>query len=301
MTTGVPAADIPHRLIEENMWRALRYGLDGDLLDLVALEPYPGGQALERLLSWTAPMRDELGLEVALPPENGAQRQRAMIAAGMDVHEIYAAVQAETRATYSRARQRHGGDPVSSGQTGDAQTGGPEGSMSEEELRAAYEAEIKQIRVEQVLLEQIVTLVNLGMRRTGLQPGTEDERDLGQVRLAIESIRVQLPLVEQIAAPEAGQIRDALSQLQLAFVRLGGSAEAAGARARTPGRPAGSPGAARARAVAAADARRARSRPAARRAGCRRSAAAALDPRPVGPGTRPDGYPFGPTARLAPV
>ena len=100
--------------------------------------------------------------------------------------------------------------------------------MSEEELRAAYEAEIKQIRVEQIVLEQVVTLVNLGMRRTGLQPGTEDERDLGQVQLAIESIRVQLPLIEQIAAPQAGQIRDALSQLQLAFVRLGGSAEAAG-------------------------------------------------------------------------
>src|SRR5664279_4825479 len=99
---------------------------------------------------------------------------------------------------------------------------------SEEELQAAYEAEIKKIRVEQVLLEQVVSLVNLGMRRTGLQPGTEDERDLGQVQLAIESIRAQLPLVQQIAAPQAGQIRDALSQLQLAFVRLGGSAEAAG-------------------------------------------------------------------------
>ena len=100
---GVPAPEIPNRLIEENMWRALRYGLDGTLLDLVALEPYPGGQALERLLAWTAPMRDELGLDVALPAENGAQRQRAMIAAGMEVHEIYAAVQAETQATYSQS------------------------------------------------------------------------------------------------------------------------------------------------------------------------------------------------------
>ena len=100
---GVPAPEIPNRLIEENMWRALRYGLDGTLLDLVALEPYPGGQALERLLIWTAPMRDELGLDVVLPGENGSQRQRAMIAAGMDVHGIYAAVQAETRATYSQS------------------------------------------------------------------------------------------------------------------------------------------------------------------------------------------------------
>jgi hypothetical protein len=94
---------------------------------------------------------------------------------------------------------------------------------TEEELRAAYEAEIKKIRVEQIVLEQVVTLVNLGMRRTGLTPGTEDERDLAQVRLAIEAIRVQLPLIEQAAPAQIGPIRDALSQLQMAYVRLGGT------------------------------------------------------------------------------
>jgi hypothetical protein len=109
---------------------------------------------------------------------------------------------------------------------------------SEEELRAAYEAEIKRIRVEQVLLEQVVTLVNLGMRRTGLAPGTEDERDLGQVRLAIEAIRLQLPLIEQSASAQAGPIRDALSQLQLAFVKLGGAPEPA-AGSETAGEPLG--------------------------------------------------------------
>jgi hypothetical protein len=107
---------------------------------------------------------------------------------------------------------------------------------SEEELRAAYEAEIKRIRVEQVLLEHVVTLVNLGMRRTGLAPGTEDERDLGQVRLAIEAIRLQLPVIEQSAPTQAGPIRDALSQLQLAFVKLGGAPEPAG-----EGSPGGAP------------------------------------------------------------
>src|ERR1039458_10380285 len=60
---------------------------------------------------------------------------------------------------------------------------------SEEELRAAYEAEIKKISVEQIVLEQVVSLVNLGMRRTGLSPGTENERDAGQVRTAIEAGR----------------------------------------------------------------------------------------------------------------
>jgi hypothetical protein len=101
------------------------------------------------------------------------------------------------------------------------------GQPTEEELRAAYEEELKKIRVEHVLLEQIVTLVNLGMRRTGLAPGTETERDTGQVRLAIESIRALLPLVEQTAPAQVGPIRDALSQLQLAFVRVGGQAEPA--------------------------------------------------------------------------
>ena len=93
---------------------------------------------------------------------------------------------------------------------------------SEEELRAAYEAELKKIRVEQILLEQVVTLINLGMRRTGLQPGTEDERDPGQVRLAVEGIRAVLPLVEAAAGPQAGALREALSQLQLAYVQISG-------------------------------------------------------------------------------
>jgi hypothetical protein len=93
---------------------------------------------------------------------------------------------------------------------------------SEEELRAAYEAEMKRLRVEQVLLESVVSLVNLGMRRTGLAPGTESERDPAQVYLAIESVRALLPLVEQILPEQAGPIRDAVSQLQLAFVKIGG-------------------------------------------------------------------------------
>jgi hypothetical protein len=100
---------------------------------------------------------------------------------------------------------------------------------TEEELRAAYEAEIKKIRVEQVLLEHVVTLVNLGMRRTGIAPGTESERDPSQVRVAIEAIRALVPLVEQVASAQAAPIRDALSQLQLAYVKIGGRAPDEGA------------------------------------------------------------------------
>lgn len=116
---------------------------------------------------------------------------------------------------------------------------------TEEELRAAYEAELKKIRVEHVLLEQIVTMVNLGMRRTGLAPGTEGERDPDQVKLAIEGVRALLPLIEQAAPAQAAPIRDALSQLQLAYVRIGGNAQAGqppGAAAEAGGAPAGDTG-----------------------------------------------------------
>jgi hypothetical protein len=102
---------------------------------------------------------------------------------------------------------------------------------SEEELRAAYEAELKQLRVEHVLLDNVAALVNLGMRRTGLVPGTEDERDPAQVRLAIETVRAMLPVLEQAAPEQIGAIRDAVSQLQIAFVKIGGQ----------PGAPGGAP------------------------------------------------------------
>jgi hypothetical protein len=117
---------------------------------------------------------------------------------------------------------------------------------TEEELRAAYESEIKKISVEQVLLENVVTMVNLGMRRTGLAPGTEDERDQAQVRVAIEAVRALLPLVEQAAPAQAKAVQDALSQLQLAFVRIGGHAAPSDADAGQEGAaPAGTSGAGR--------------------------------------------------------
>ena len=120
---------------------------------------------------------------------------------------------------------------------------------SEEELRAAYEAELKRLRVEHVLLDNVVALVNLGMRRTGLVPGTEDERDPAQVRTAVEAIRALLPVLEQSAPGQVGAIRDALSQLQMAYVRIGGQpagpageGAGAGAAGASPGAGTGTPG-----------------------------------------------------------
>jgi len=100
---------------------------------------------------------------------------------------------------------------------------------TEEQLQAELEEQMRRIRVEDVLLQTVVTLVNLAGRRLGLAPGvTEAERDLGQSRLAIEAVRALMPLIE---GPDAGPIRNALAQLQMAYAREtqaeGGEAPAA--------------------------------------------------------------------------
>jgi carboxylate-amine ligase len=99
---NVPFEDLPNRMIEENVWRALRHGLDGELLDLGTRTAYPAAAALERLLEWTRPVRAELGIDVSLPAHNGAQRQRELHESGLSLAEVYAAVLAQTRETYAQ-------------------------------------------------------------------------------------------------------------------------------------------------------------------------------------------------------
>jgi carboxylate-amine ligase len=98
---GAPFEHHPGRLIEENVWRAVRYGLDGELLDLERRQPFPALEAIDRLLQWTAPARAELDIELSFPELNGAQRQRRMVAAGMSLPDVYASTIAETRETYA--------------------------------------------------------------------------------------------------------------------------------------------------------------------------------------------------------
>ena len=95
----------------------------------------------------------------------------------------------------------------------------PEADMSDEELRAAYEEQLKRVRVEDVLVQTVVSLLNLGGRKAGLAAGTEDEKDMEQVSQAIEATRAILPLVEEALGPDAKQLRDVLSQLQMAYAK----------------------------------------------------------------------------------
>lgn len=100
---GVTFEDPPGRLIEENFWRAIRYGLDGRLIDLERGEEFPAAAARDRMLAWTAPARAAHRIDVALPELNGAQRQRRAYEAGAKIDEVFAAEVAETRRTYAGA------------------------------------------------------------------------------------------------------------------------------------------------------------------------------------------------------
>jgi len=123
-----------------------------------------------------------------------------------------------------------------------------EQELTEEEMRAALEEELKRVRVEQVVTEATVSILNVAVLRAGLVPGSEGERDLDQTRMGIEAVRALLPLVEQaLGAEQARPIRDALSQLQMAYaqaVQAGGAdaAEPAAAPEASSEEPAEGPG-----------------------------------------------------------
>jgi hypothetical protein len=94
---------------------------------------------------------------------------------------------------------------------------------TEDELRAAYEQQLKQIKVDDVLVQTVLSLINLGSLRAGVVPGNEGEADPQQLRQAIEGVRALLPLVEPALGPDARQIRDAVSRLQMEYARLAGA------------------------------------------------------------------------------
>ena len=89
---GEPLPEPPPRLIEENLWRAIRYGLSGELLDLGTLEPLPARERLERLVEWARPAADEIGATpwLRIPERNAAERQIARHREGAPLEEIYA-------------------------------------------------------------------------------------------------------------------------------------------------------------------------------------------------------------------
>ncbi len=96
---------------------------------------------------------------------------------------------------------------------------------SEEELRAAWEEQLRLLTPADLIVQTVVSLINLAARRLGLDPGTEDERDLEQARDAIDGARALVPVLERREqAATLAPLRDALSGLQLQYAKLAGGA-----------------------------------------------------------------------------
>jgi carboxylate-amine ligase len=97
---GAPLAD---REIEENLWRAIRNGAGGRMIDFRRGEEMPTRSLLEQVLVWTEPARTQLGIDIVLPERNGAQRAREALDAGVAIEDVYRDAVAETRRTYAGA------------------------------------------------------------------------------------------------------------------------------------------------------------------------------------------------------
>ena len=89
---GEPVEPLPHRLIEENFWRAIRWGLSGELLDFERGQPIPARQRIEELIEWVVPVAEEIGAApyLAVPERNAAERQIERFEEGASLEEIYA-------------------------------------------------------------------------------------------------------------------------------------------------------------------------------------------------------------------
>jgi carboxylate-amine ligase len=100
---GGAEAPLADREIEENLWRAIRYGLDGKLIDFRREVEVEARAVLEEIVAWTEPARTQLGIDVQLPERNGAQRAREALAGGASIEQIYRDAVAETKRTYAGA------------------------------------------------------------------------------------------------------------------------------------------------------------------------------------------------------
>jgi hypothetical protein len=140
---------------------------------------------------------------------------------------------------------------------------GAPGGPSEEELRAAYEAELSRVTSADMMLQTAVSLLNIGALRLGLTargPGggpegagrdadvppsaVGGERDLDQVRDAIDGVKALVGILERSMAQELGPLRDALSRLQMAYARevqTAAAADQSGGAQGHPGEPSAQP------------------------------------------------------------
>jgi carboxylate-amine ligase len=101
-----PAPPLADREIEENLWRAIRHGAGGRMIDFRRGEEVETREMLDSVLGWLEPARAQLGIDIALPERNGAQRAHEALDRGASIEQIYRDAVAETRRTYAGAEKQ---------------------------------------------------------------------------------------------------------------------------------------------------------------------------------------------------
>jgi carboxylate-amine ligase len=97
------------REIEENLWRAIRYGMEGRMIDFRSRQEVETTRALDDLLEWSTEAREGLGIDIDLPAKNGARRAQDALAQGHSIETIYRAFARETALTFAPASASAGG------------------------------------------------------------------------------------------------------------------------------------------------------------------------------------------------
>ena len=210
-----PARDRGEPLASDPLWNGRR----DDRLPRAAGRTRRG-QVLEDLVEWTEPARQTLGVDVELPERNGAQRAYAQLRRGRadrgDLPPLGRGDPQDLRTGGSSQWQMRN----SSQEETERRARRPSGQgPSEEELRAQLEEEIRKVRVEDVVLQSVVSILNLSARRIA----KDDERDLEQAKVGIDAARALVDLVNPEAQP---QLRQAISELQVLYAKHAGEESA---------------------------------------------------------------------------
>jgi hypothetical protein len=92
---------------------------------------------------------------------------------------------------------------------------GEERAPTEQEIAARLEEELRKLKVSDILLQTVFTLSSLGFQKLG-----EDGRDLDQAKLAIEALRVLVPVLEgSVPAEVVRDFNQMVANLQLAYAK----------------------------------------------------------------------------------
>ena len=93
----------------------------------------------------------------------------------------------------------------------------------EEQLAQQLAEELRRLRVEDVVIQSLITISSIGYRRLGLTEDTKDDRDLQQAKLAIDTMSAMTPVLEKVVPEELiREFQQSVASLQLAYAQAAG-------------------------------------------------------------------------------